>query len=162
MLPSGRSVSHSCRGGGRGAESVTKPSRSPGEPSEWSPDLDGAVLGAGREAVPPVGEGQVQHLVAVLPQRLHLHAGDAVEQPLELPVPRHARDAVVAVEQLPPQELISGHGQPLPAGQPGAQHGAVRQVQEDLQQQAVRQNWATLHPDILGGGGARRSTDSRT
>ena len=51
--------------------------------------LDGAVLGAGGEAVAPVGEGQVQDLVVVLRQGLHLLTGDAVVQALELPVPRH-------------------------------------------------------------------------
>lgn len=54
-------------------------------------DLDGAVFGAGGEAVTPVGEGQVEDLVRVLPQRLDLHAGDAVKQAPELPVPRHSR-----------------------------------------------------------------------
>lgn len=39
----------------------------------------------------PVGEGQVEDLVRVLPQRLDLHAGDAVKQAPELPVPRHSR-----------------------------------------------------------------------
>uniref|UniRef100_A0A8C5BB71 Uncharacterized protein n=1 Tax=Gadus morhua TaxID=8049 RepID=A0A8C5BB71_GADMO len=93
-----------------------------------------------------VGEGQVQDLVVVLRQGLHLLTGDAVVQALELPVPRHggtwvsrhcAGDAVVAVEQLSPQELISGDSQPLSTGK------------EDLQHQAVWQGWATLHADIL-------------
>lgn len=57
--------------------------------------------------------------------------------------------AVVAVEELPPQELISGDGLPLSAGQTGSQHGIVGQTQEDLQHQAVWQDWDTLHPDIL-------------
>lgn len=56
-----------------------------------SSDLDGAVFGAGGEAVTLVGEGQVEDLVRVLPQRLDLHAGDAVKQAPELPVPRHSR-----------------------------------------------------------------------
>uniref|UniRef100_A0A3P8T9H5 Uncharacterized protein n=1 Tax=Amphiprion percula TaxID=161767 RepID=A0A3P8T9H5_AMPPE len=80
----------------------------------------------------------VEDLVAVFPQRLHLHTGDAVEQTLELPIPRHTWDAVVAVEQLPPQELISGDSEPLSAGLTGSQHGIVGQTQEDLQHQAVR------------------------
>lgn len=54
-------------------------------------DLDGAVLGAGGEAVTPVGKGQMEDLVCVLPQSLDLHAGDAVKQTPELPVPRHRR-----------------------------------------------------------------------
>lgn len=60
-----------------------------------------------------------------------------------------AGNAVVAVEQLPPQELISGHSQPLSAGQTSSQHSIVGQTQKDLQHQAVWQNWATLHPNIL-------------
>uniref|UniRef100_A0A3Q1GJZ9 Uncharacterized protein n=1 Tax=Acanthochromis polyacanthus TaxID=80966 RepID=A0A3Q1GJZ9_9TELE len=94
-------------------------------------------------------ESQVEDLVAVLLQRLNLHTGDAVEQTLELPIPRHTWDAVVAVEQLPPQELISGDSKPLSAGQTGSQHSIVGQTQEDLQHQAVRQSWAPLHPNIL-------------
>uniref|UniRef100_A0A8C9YQE8 Uncharacterized protein n=1 Tax=Sander lucioperca TaxID=283035 RepID=A0A8C9YQE8_SANLU len=50
---------------------------------------------------------------------------------------------------LPPKELISGDSQPLSAGQTDSQHGIVGQTQEDLQHQAVWQNWATLHPNIL-------------
>lgn len=60
-----------------------------------------------------------------------------------------ARDAVVAVEQLPPQELISGDSQPLFTGQTSSQHSIIGQTKEDLQHQAVRQNLATLHPNIL-------------
>uniref|UniRef100_A0A3Q2U0Z2 Uncharacterized protein n=1 Tax=Fundulus heteroclitus TaxID=8078 RepID=A0A3Q2U0Z2_FUNHE len=98
-----------------------------------------------------VGESQVENLVAVLPQGLNFHTGDAVIQTLELPVPRHSRSryAVVSVEQLPPQELVSGDRLPLPAGQAGSQHGVVGQMQEDLQHQAVRQNWTPIHPNIL-------------
>lgn len=59
------------------------------------------------------------------------------------------RDAVVAVEQLPPKELISGDSQPLPAGQTCLKHIIMGKMQEDLQHQAVRQDWATLHPNIL-------------
>uniref|UniRef100_A0A3B3YSW9 Uncharacterized protein n=1 Tax=Poecilia mexicana TaxID=48701 RepID=A0A3B3YSW9_9TELE len=96
-------------------------------------------------------ESQVKHLVTVLPQRLDFHTRDAVIQTLELPVPRHGRSRypVVTVEQLPPQELISGDRLPLSAGQAGSQHGIVGQVQEDLQNQAVRQNWTPIHPNIL-------------
>uniref|UniRef100_A0A3B4VQ82 Uncharacterized protein n=1 Tax=Seriola dumerili TaxID=41447 RepID=A0A3B4VQ82_SERDU len=84
---------------------------------------------------------QVEDLVAVLSQRLNLHTRDTVKQTLELSVVSgyRAGDAVVAVEQLPPQELISGDSQPLIMGQ----------TQEDLQHQAVWQNWATLHNNIL-------------
>lgn len=57
--------------------------------------------------------------------------------------------AVVAVEQRPPKELISGDSQPLSAGQTSSQHGIMGQTQEDLQHQAVRQNRFTLHPNIL-------------
>uniref|UniRef100_A0A3B5L138 Uncharacterized protein n=1 Tax=Xiphophorus couchianus TaxID=32473 RepID=A0A3B5L138_9TELE len=67
----------------------------------------------------PVGESQVKHLVTTL----------------ELP--------------LPPQELISGDRLPLSAGQAGSQHGIVGQMQEDLQNQAVRQTWTPIHPNIL-------------
>uniref|UniRef100_A0A3Q4MFA1 Uncharacterized protein n=4 Tax=Pseudocrenilabrinae TaxID=318546 RepID=A0A3Q4MFA1_NEOBR len=99
-------------------------------------------------------ESQVKDLVGVLSQSLNLHTGDAVKQTLELPiftrVPGYqAGNAVVAVEQLPPQELISGDSQPLSAGQTSSQHSIMGQTQKDLQHQAVRQNWATLHPNIL-------------
>lgn len=57
--------------------------------------------------------------------------------------------AVIAVEQLPPKELISGDSLPLSAGQTSTQHGIMGQTQEDLQHQAIWQNWDTLHPDIL-------------
>uniref|UniRef100_A0A3Q0SPN6 Uncharacterized protein n=1 Tax=Amphilophus citrinellus TaxID=61819 RepID=A0A3Q0SPN6_AMPCI len=101
-----------------------------------------------------MGRDQVEDLVAVLSQCLNLHTGDAVKKTPELPiftrVPGYcAGDAVVAVEQLPPQELISGHSQPLTAGQASSQHSIMGQTQKDLQHQAVRQNWATLHPNIL-------------
>uniref|UniRef100_A0A3B5B488 Uncharacterized protein n=1 Tax=Stegastes partitus TaxID=144197 RepID=A0A3B5B488_9TELE len=94
-------------------------------------------------------ESQVEDLVAVLSQSLHLHTWDTVEQTFELPVPRHTWYAVVAVEQLAPQELISGDSKPLSAGQTGSQHSIVGQTQEDLQHQAVWQSWAPLHPNIL-------------
>uniref|UniRef100_A0A3Q3VJG2 Uncharacterized protein n=1 Tax=Mola mola TaxID=94237 RepID=A0A3Q3VJG2_MOLML len=103
-----------------------------------------------------MGESQVEDLVTVFFQRLNLHTGDTVKQAPELSVPRHgrctktqARYPVVSVEQLPPKELISGHSQPLSAGQASAQHGIMGQTQEDLQHQAIRQNWDTLHPNIL-------------
>uniref|UniRef100_A0A667Y756 Uncharacterized protein n=1 Tax=Myripristis murdjan TaxID=586833 RepID=A0A667Y756_9TELE len=73
-----------------------------------------------------VGESQVEHLVMVLSHRC-------------TKTEHRAGDAVVAVKQLPPQELISGDSQPLSAGQT-----------KDLQHQAVRQKWATLHSNILG------------
>uniref|UniRef100_A0A3P9HGK9 Uncharacterized protein n=1 Tax=Oryzias latipes TaxID=8090 RepID=A0A3P9HGK9_ORYLA len=65
---------------------------------------------------------------------------DTVKEPLELPVPGESRwvsryragYAVVVVEQLPPQELISGDGLPLSAGQTSSQHGST-----------------ALHPNIL-------------
>lgn len=57
--------------------------------------------------------------------------------------------AVIAVEQLPPEELISGDSLPLSAGQTSTQHGIMGQTQEDLQHQAIWQKWDTLHPDIL-------------
>uniref|UniRef100_A0A3P9LD46 Uncharacterized protein n=1 Tax=Oryzias latipes TaxID=8090 RepID=A0A3P9LD46_ORYLA len=65
---------------------------------------------------------------------------DTVKEALELPVPGESRwvsryragYAVVVVEQLPPQELISGDGLPLSAGQTSSQHGST-----------------ALHPNIL-------------
>lgn len=60
-----------------------------------------------------------------------------------------AQYPVVSVEQFPPQELISGHRLPLPAGQAGFQHSIMGQMQEDLQNQAVRQNWTPIHSNIL-------------
>lgn len=53
--------------------------------------LDSAVFGARGEAVTPMGEGQMEHLVAVLLQRLNLDTRDTVKEALELPVPRHGR-----------------------------------------------------------------------
>uniref|UniRef100_A0A3Q3FT98 Uncharacterized protein n=1 Tax=Labrus bergylta TaxID=56723 RepID=A0A3Q3FT98_9LABR len=83
----------------------------------------------------PLTESQVEDLVSVLSQGLNLHTGDTVEQTPELP--------------LPPKELIPGDSEPLSAGQTGFQHGIMGQTQEDLQHQAVRQNWDTLHTNIL-------------
>uniref|UniRef100_A0A3B3D2Z5 Uncharacterized protein n=1 Tax=Oryzias melastigma TaxID=30732 RepID=A0A3B3D2Z5_ORYME len=82
---------------------------------------------------------------------------DTVKETLELLVPRESRwvsryrswYTVIVVEQLLPQELISGDGLPLSAGQTGSQHSIVRQTQEDLQHQAVGQKSRTLHPNIL-------------
>ncbi|XDV20030.1 hypothetical protein PO909_025414 [Leuciscus waleckii] len=100
----------------------------------------------------------MQDLIMMFLQSLNLHTGDAVIQPLELPIPRdhstwvtrhRARDAVVAIEELPPEELIPRHGKPLMAGKPSAQHRLMREMQEDFQHQAVRQARATCHPDIL-------------
>lgn len=63
---------------------------------------------------------------------------------------RHStRYAIVAVEELPPKELISGDSLPLSAGLTGSQHRIVRKTHKDLQHQAVWQDWDTLHPDIL-------------
>ena len=75
-----------------------------------------------------------------------------------------AGDSVVAVEELSPQELVPGHGQPLVAGEPSAQHRAVGQVQEDLQHQAVRESRACSHANILPayrGGERERGADQR-
>lgn len=41
--------------------------------------------------MPSMGKGQVQYLVVVLLQCLHLHTWDAVIQTLELSVPGHSR-----------------------------------------------------------------------
>lgn len=51
------------------------------------PHLHRAVLGAGSKLVARVGEAKVQDLVSVLLERLHLHAGHCVIQPLELLIP---------------------------------------------------------------------------
>uniref|UniRef100_A0A8C6Z2D0 Uncharacterized protein n=1 Tax=Nothoprocta perdicaria TaxID=30464 RepID=A0A8C6Z2D0_NOTPE len=109
-----------------------------------------------------VGEAEVQNLVAVLLQSLHFHAGDGVVEPLELVVPGNARartwvprhlagHAVVAVEKLPPEEVVAGHGAPLAAHERGGQHVRVLQVQEDLVEDAVREQGAAaaLHRGIL-------------
>uniref|UniRef100_A0A674DA82 Uncharacterized protein n=1 Tax=Salmo trutta TaxID=8032 RepID=A0A674DA82_SALTR len=83
-----------------------------------------------------MGEGQVEDLVMVLFQSLDLHTGDTVKQTVS---GHRAGDPIVAVEQLPPQELISGHCQPLSAGQASTQHSVMGETQEDLQHQAVWQ-----------------------
>uniref|UniRef100_A0A8C3G0X0 Uncharacterized protein n=1 Tax=Cyclopterus lumpus TaxID=8103 RepID=A0A8C3G0X0_CYCLU len=102
------------------------------------------------EAVPPVRKSQVKDLVSVLSQRLNLNTGDRVKQALFTWVSGYQTwDAVVAVEQLPPKELISGDSQPLYAGQTCSKHIIMGKMQEDIQHQAVRQDWATLHPNIL-------------
>uniref|UniRef100_A0A3B5QXB7 Uncharacterized protein n=1 Tax=Xiphophorus maculatus TaxID=8083 RepID=A0A3B5QXB7_XIPMA len=102
----------------------------------------------------PVGESQVKHLVTVLPQpRIFITNMDkttTIILSIHTRVSRNgARYPVVTVEQLPPQELISGDRLPLSAGQAGSQHGIVGQMQEDLQNQAVRQTWTPIHPNIL-------------
>uniref|UniRef100_A0A2K5XL22 Uncharacterized protein n=2 Tax=Cercopithecinae TaxID=9528 RepID=A0A2K5XL22_MANLE len=107
-----------------------------------------------------MGEAQVQDLVRVFPQRLHLHAGHRVIQPLELLGPRTpltwvsghiAGHLVVAVELLPPQELVPRHGLPLAAHQPRGQHVGRAQAQEDLVDEAVGEQGraALVHRDIL-------------
>uniref|UniRef100_A0A673KL28 Uncharacterized protein n=1 Tax=Sinocyclocheilus rhinocerous TaxID=307959 RepID=A0A673KL28_9TELE len=100
--------------------------------------------------------GQMQDLIMMFLQSLNLHTGNAVIQPLELPVPRHsrcthwisrkrhrARDAVVVVEELLPEEVIPRHRKPLTTGEPSAQYCLMREMQEDFQHQAVRQARAT-------------------
>uniref|UniRef100_A0A8C4P3N9 Uncharacterized protein n=1 Tax=Dromaius novaehollandiae TaxID=8790 RepID=A0A8C4P3N9_DRONO len=112
-----------------------------------------------------VGETEVQNLVIVLLQRLHFNAWDGVVEPLELVIPGHGRprqrtwvpghlagDAVVAVEELLPEELVAGHGVPLPAHQRRGEHVYVVQVEEDLVEDAVREQGAAaarLHRVIL-------------
>uniref|UniRef100_A0AAR2JX49 Uncharacterized protein n=1 Tax=Pygocentrus nattereri TaxID=42514 RepID=A0AAR2JX49_PYGNA len=68
--------------------------------------------------------GQVQDLIMVFLQCLHLYTGDAIIQPFKLP--------------LLPQELIPRYSKPL-----------MGEMQEDLQHQAVWQARATRHPNIL-------------
>uniref|UniRef100_A0A671S3L2 Uncharacterized protein n=1 Tax=Sinocyclocheilus anshuiensis TaxID=1608454 RepID=A0A671S3L2_9TELE len=96
-----------------------------------------------------VRESQMQDLIMMLLQSLNLHTGNAVIQPLELPVPRLTWDAVVVVEELLPEEFIPRHSKPLTTGEPCAQHCLMREMQEDFQHQAVWQARATCHPDIL-------------
>uniref|UniRef100_A0A2K5CZ81 Uncharacterized protein n=1 Tax=Aotus nancymaae TaxID=37293 RepID=A0A2K5CZ81_AOTNA len=113
-----------------------------------------------------VGEAEVQDLVRVLPQRLHLHTGHRVIQPLELLQPGQrprtprtwvsghvAGHPVVAVELLPPQELVPRHGEPLAAHQPRGQHVGRAQAQEDPVDEAVGEQGraALVHRDILPG-----------
>uniref|UniRef100_A0A663F6K2 Uncharacterized protein n=1 Tax=Aquila chrysaetos chrysaetos TaxID=223781 RepID=A0A663F6K2_AQUCH len=101
-----------------------------------------------------VGEAEVQNLVIVLLQSLHFHARDGVVEPLELRtwVPGHLPgDAVVAVEELLPEELVPGHGVPLPAHQPRREYVYVVQVEEDLVEDAVGEEGtaARVHRVIL-------------
>uniref|UniRef100_A0A2K6TQ87 Uncharacterized protein n=1 Tax=Saimiri boliviensis boliviensis TaxID=39432 RepID=A0A2K6TQ87_SAIBB len=113
-----------------------------------------------------VGEAEVQDLVRVLTQRLHLHTGHRVIQPLELLQPGLGRcgartwvsghvagHLVEAVELLPPQELVPRHVEPLAAHQPRGQHVGRAQAQEDLVDQAVGEQGraALVHRDILPG-----------
>uniref|UniRef100_A0A803WD90 Uncharacterized protein n=1 Tax=Ficedula albicollis TaxID=59894 RepID=A0A803WD90_FICAL len=110
-----------------------------------------------------VGEAQVQDLVIVLLQGLHLHARDGVIQPLELIVPRDTPvpvrtwvprhipgHAVVAVEKLLPQEFVASDGAPLLADEPHREHVGVVQVQKDLEQDGVWEPGAArVHRVIL-------------
>lgn len=67
-------------------------------------------------------------------------------------VPGHVSGhLVVAVELLPPQELVPGHGLPLATHQTSGQYVSWAQAQEDLVDEAVReQGHAPLvHCDIL-------------
>uniref|UniRef100_A0A8C5X597 Uncharacterized protein n=1 Tax=Malurus cyaneus samueli TaxID=2593467 RepID=A0A8C5X597_9PASS len=112
-----------------------------------------------------VGEAEVQNLVIVLLQGLHLHTRDSVVEPLELIipgnnlprtpertwVPRHIPGhAVVAIEKLLPQEFVAGHGAPLLADEPHREHVGVVQVQEDLEQDGVWEpGTARVHRVIL-------------
>uniref|UniRef100_A0A452QBQ7 Uncharacterized protein n=1 Tax=Ursus americanus TaxID=9643 RepID=A0A452QBQ7_URSAM len=108
-----------------------------------------------------VGEAEMQHLVGVLLERLHLHTGySVVDQPGALWghvqaltwVPGHVSGhLVVAVELLPPQELVPGHGLPLAAHQTGGQYVRGAQAQEDLVDEAVREQGRAplVHCDIL-------------
>uniref|UniRef100_A0A8C8ABZ5 Uncharacterized protein n=1 Tax=Otus sunia TaxID=257818 RepID=A0A8C8ABZ5_9STRI len=101
-----------------------------------------------------VGEAEVQNLVIVLLQGLHFHTRDGVVEPLELRtwVPGHLPgNAVVAVEELLPEELVAGHGVPLLAHQPHREHVYVVQVEEDLVEDAVGEEGAAarVHRVIL-------------
>uniref|UniRef100_A0A8B9IYQ4 Secreted protein n=1 Tax=Amazona collaria TaxID=241587 RepID=A0A8B9IYQ4_9PSIT len=89
-----------------------------------------------------MGKAEVQNLVIVLLQGLHFHTGDGIIDPVpprpRTWVPGHLPgDAVVAVEELLPQELVTGHGAPLLAHQPHREHVRVVQVQEDLVEDTV-------------------------
>lgn len=67
-------------------------------------------------------------------------------------VPGHVSGhLVVAVELLPPQELVPGHGLPLAAHQTGGQYVRGAQAQEDLVDEAVREQGSAplIHCDIL-------------
>uniref|UniRef100_A0A669QN91 Uncharacterized protein n=1 Tax=Phasianus colchicus TaxID=9054 RepID=A0A669QN91_PHACC len=91
-----------------------------------------------------LGKAEVQNLVIVLLQGLHFNARDGVVDPERRTwvaghVPGHA---VVAVEELLPQELVAGHGAPLPAHEAHREHVGVVQVQEDLKEHAVREQGA--------------------
>lgn len=61
----------------------------PTDSAAWErhPHLHRAVLGAGGKLVPRVGEAEVQDLVSVLLQCLHLHTGYHVIEPPELLIP---------------------------------------------------------------------------
>uniref|UniRef100_A0A8B9NH53 Uncharacterized protein n=1 Tax=Accipiter nisus TaxID=211598 RepID=A0A8B9NH53_9AVES len=101
-----------------------------------------------------VGEAEVQNLVIVLLQSLHFHTRDGVVEPLELVIPGDSPPhghAVVAVEELLPEELVPGHGVPLPAHQPRREHVYVVQVEEDLVEDAVGEEGADarIHRIIL-------------
>uniref|UniRef100_A0A493TPK4 Uncharacterized protein n=1 Tax=Anas platyrhynchos platyrhynchos TaxID=8840 RepID=A0A493TPK4_ANAPP len=126
------------------------------------PYLNSTVFGARGKQTARVGEAEVQNLVIVLLQSLHFNARDGVVEPLELIIPGDtprrtwvpghlAGHAVVAVEELLPQELVAGHGAPLLAHEPHRQHVGVVQVQEDLEQDAVGEQGAAarVHRVIL-------------
>uniref|UniRef100_A0A286ZWV7 Uncharacterized protein n=1 Tax=Sus scrofa TaxID=9823 RepID=A0A286ZWV7_PIG len=130
----------------------------------FSSHLHGAVLGAGGKLIARVGEAEVQDLVRVLGERLHLHAGHPVIEPPELLVPGRGRSQVltwVSGHVAGHLELVPGHGLPLAAHQPGGQHVGWAQAQEDLVNEAVgEQGCAPLvHRDILVCGGLAAPRD---
>uniref|UniRef100_A0A8C8UMC9 Uncharacterized protein n=1 Tax=Peromyscus maniculatus bairdii TaxID=230844 RepID=A0A8C8UMC9_PERMB len=105
-----------------------------------------------------VGKAEVQDLVGVLLQCLHLHTGYHVIEPSELLIPGRGRCGQYGVTPAckPPlliktKKLIPGHSLPLAAHQPSSQHICRVQAQEDLVDQAVgEQGHAPLvHRDIL-------------
>uniref|UniRef100_A0A8C6JTP8 Uncharacterized protein n=1 Tax=Melopsittacus undulatus TaxID=13146 RepID=A0A8C6JTP8_MELUD len=103
-----------------------------------------------------MGKAEVQNLVIVLLQGLHFHTGDSIVDPVpprpRTWVPGHlSGDAVVAVEEFLPQELVAGHSVPLLADQPHREHVYMVQVEEDLVEDAVREERAAarVHRGIL-------------
>ena len=77
--------------------------------------LHGAVLGAGSKLVARVGEAEVQDLVGVLLESLHLHAGHCVIEPPKLLVPGGGRCVCVGVSHWGPTPQSQGPDSQGPA-----------------------------------------------
>lgn len=68
---------------------------------------------------------------------------------------------VVSVEELLPEDFVQGHSVPLPAGQPRCEDVTAVQVEEDLEEDAVREEGLNpaIHHVILPPPGSLEGTN---